>query len=72
MAAYDSAEKWTFTKLPYRNKLFFVTKDYGVQSQIIMKDHLGDDQILNDTDWFNKYIDVTKFINTGDLFISRK
>ena len=63
---------YEFDRLPYRNKLFFVTKDYGVQSQIIMKDRLGDSMILNDTDWFNKFIDVTKFINTGDLSISRK
>lgn len=63
---------YEFDRLPFKNKMIFVTKDYGVQSQIIMRDRIGDKMILNDTDWFNKYIDVTKYINTGDLSISRK
>ena len=63
---------YEFEQLPFKNKLFFVTKDYGVQSQIIMRDRLGDSMILNDTDWFNKYIDVTKYLNSGDLSISIK
>ena len=63
---------YEFDKLPYKNKFIFVTKDYGVESQIVMRDRLGDGMILNDSDWFNKYINVTKYINTGDLSISRK
>lgn len=58
---------YEFDKLPYKNKFIFVTKDYGIKSQIIMTDRKDDDTILNDTDWFNKYINVTSFINTGDI-----
>lgn len=58
---------YEFDKLPYKNKFIFVTKDFGIKSQVILKDRYGDETIVNDTDWFNKYINVTKFINTGEI-----
>lgn len=52
-----------FDNLPYRHKMIFVTKDYGISSQIINKDWSHDSQIKDDTTWFNKYIDIIKFLN---------
>lgn len=55
-----------FDKLPFKHKFIFTTKDYGIKSQIIMSDWVGSDQVRDDTTWFNKYINVTDFIN-GEL-----
>lgn len=52
-----------FDSLPYKHKIIFVTKDYGVKSQIINKDWSEKSEIKDDTSWFNKYVDVIKFLN---------
>lgn len=54
---------YEFDKLPFENKVIFTTQDYGIKSQVIMKQWKGDNQIKDDTTWFNKYIDITAFLN---------
>lgn len=52
-----------FDALPYKKKIVFTTKDYGLKSQIIFKDYLGEEQILNDTLNFRKYVNLENLIN---------
>lgn len=52
-----------FDKLGYSKKVIFVTKDYGLASQILFRDYLNKDEIKNDTTNFRKYINLTKWLN---------
>lgn len=56
-----------FDELPYKRKFVFTTKDYGLKSQVIFKECLGENEILNDTTNFRKYVDLIKLIN-GEPF----
>lgn len=51
-----------FDSLPYENKFIFVSKDYGLESQIIFKDYLGQDEVPNDTTHFRRFINLKKFL----------
>ena len=52
-----------FDKLGYSKKVIFVTKDYGLASQILFRDYLNKDEIKNDTTNFRKYINLKKWLN---------
>lgn len=56
-----------FDNLPYKTKFVFVTKDYGLKSQVISSEwsKLGD--VKDDTIHFRRYIDLVKLIN-GESF----
>lgn len=56
-----------FDALPTDKKFVFVTKDYGLKSQIIFKDFEGQEYIPNDTTEFRKFINITKWLN-GEPF----
>jgi len=45
------------------NKFVFVSKDYGLNSQIVFKDWLDQCEVPNDTTNFRRYINVTKWLN---------
>lgn len=53
----------TFDSLPYRNKFVFVHKDYGLDSQILYREWLSADQVLDDTFVFRKYVNLIRWIN---------
>lgn len=53
------------------NKMVFVTKDYGLNSQVIFGDYRGENEILNDTLHFRKYVHLVKLIN-GKPFKKRQ
>ena len=52
-----------FDALPYERKVTFVTKDYGLKSQVIYKEYLGTGEIKNNTAKFRKYINLENWIN---------
>lgn len=47
-----------FDALPVQNKVVFTHKDYGLDSQCVYTEFLEESCIPNDTDNFNKYIDL--------------
>lgn len=51
-----------FDSLPFDRKFIFTTRDYGIESQVVFKEYLGQAQIKDDTTLFNKYIDLTKLV----------
>ena len=51
-----------FDSLPYQKKVVFVTRDYGLKSQVIFKQFMGKEKIDNDTDNFRKYINLYDLI----------
>lgn len=57
-----------FCKLPYKNKIFFTCKDWGIQDDVIKKIHQssGEDHILASYEPFGKTkeIDITKVLNS--------
>ena len=54
-----------FDKLQTDRKILFVTKDYGLRSQVIFKEYAGDVEIKNDTLNFKKYINLPKFFGNN-------
>lgn len=52
-----------FDELPYQKKVTFVTRDYGLRSQVIFKQFFGKEKIDNDTDNFCKYINLYDLIS---------
>lgn len=52
-----------FEKLPLKNKFVFVTKNYGIKSQVIFGDYFGQDRIQDDTTNFRRYVDIISWIN---------
>lgn len=51
-----------FDRLPTEKKFVFTHKDYGLESQIIFKDFENDNYVLNDTTYFNRYINLTRWL----------
>ena len=51
-----------FDTLPTFNKFVFVTKDYGLDSQIIFHDCDGMEYIPNDTTNFKKFINISNWL----------
>lgn len=56
-----------FDSIKNPNKFAFVTKDYGLKSQIIFKDCASMDYIPNDTTNFRKFINIINWLN-GEPF----
>ena len=52
-----------FDNLPYESKLVFTSNNYGLRSQVIFGDYLGEKEVPNDTLHFRKYVDLVKLIN---------
>lgn len=57
-----------FDNLSFEKKIVFVTRDYGLNSQVIYREYEGCDDIINGTNRFRDYIDIDKLI-LGRLFI---
>ena len=55
------------TQIDLANKFVFVTKDYGLKSQVIFKDCSNMDFIPNDTTNFRKFINIINWLN-GEPF----
>ena len=51
-----------FDQLPTSNKFVFTHKDYGLVSQIVFKEFINDDYVLNDTTHFNRYISLLSWL----------
>lgn len=51
-----------FDELPYEKKVIFVTRDYGLKSQILFKECEGIKEVNNDTTNFRKYIDLAAWL----------
>lgn len=54
--------------LPYKKKLIFTTRDYGLKSQVLFREYEGYAQIPDEITHFRRYVDLINFIN-GDDFI---
>lgn len=54
-----------------QNKFVFVSKDYGLKSQVVYYDYLNKGEIPNDTIHFRKYINLVSFIK-GRSFIKHQ
>lgn len=52
-----------FDKLPYDRKLVFVTRDYGLDSQVVYHEYDGQDDIRNNTAQFRKYVNLENLVN---------
>ena len=50
-------------ELPFEKKVIFTTNDYPLINGVVFKEYEGEEQILDDTTHFRKYISLTKFIN---------
>lgn len=53
--------------LPFKKKLIFTTRDYGLESQVIFREWLNAKQVYNDTIHFRRYVDLVKLINGEDF-----
>lgn len=51
-----------FDKLPTTQKIVFTHKDYGLKSQIVFKDFEKSDYVKDDTTYFRRYINLTKWL----------
>lgn len=51
-----------FDELPYEKKVTFVTRDYGLKSQILFKESEGMKEVNNDTTNFKKYINLADWL----------
>lgn len=51
-----------FDSLPTSRKFCFTTKDYGLESQVIFKEYLGQASVRLDTTLFRKYINLSAFL----------
>ncbi len=54
-----------FDDLPYRNKVMFVTRRRGYQSEILFKYYKGANEIPDDTTYFRRYVNLRKLVNKG-------
>lgn len=52
-----------FDEFKVNKKILFVTKDYGLKSQLIFKDYINQTEISNDTTNFKKYISLRNFLH---------
>lgn len=52
-----------FDSLMTDKKLVFVSEDYGLKSQIVFKEYIGEHSVPNDTLNFRKYVNLTRFLN---------
>ena len=53
-----------FDQLPFSPKVVFTSKDYGLESQVIFKEYIGQiGGVTNDTQLFRKYINLIRVIN---------
>lgn len=52
-----------FDALPAKKKCLFVTKNYGLESQVIYRKYKGNNEVLNDTNDFRRYINLDDLIS---------
>lgn len=52
-----------FEKFPAKNKVVFTHKDYGLSSQCVFSEFSGLGYVPNDTDHFEKYIDLSTLLS---------
>lgn len=52
-----------FDKFPEKKKVVFVTRDYGLQSQVIHKKFFMQDTILDDTTYFRDYVNLYTLVS---------
>lgn len=51
-----------FDMIDTKNKFVFVSKDYGLKSQVVFRDYLDLGEVPNDTTNFRKYINLSHFL----------
>jgi len=61
LCSYELLQK--FDELQYKDKFVFVSKEYGLNSQVVFNDWIGHGEVTNDTTNFNKYIDIINWLN---------
>lgn len=54
-----------FDQLPMSNKFVFVSRDYNLESQVIADEFVNNDEITNDTKYYNKHINIVRWL-AGD------
>lgn len=59
-----------FDELPFERKFIFTTRDYSIDSQVIYKEYMGCNQVMDDTSLFPKYININNFVK-GKPFVKR-
>lgn len=59
-----------FDNLPFERKFIFTTRDYSIGSQVIYKEYLGKDQVMDDTTLFPKYININNLVK-GKPFLKK-
>lgn len=52
----------SFDLLKFSRKFIFTTRDYGLDSQIVFKEYIGKEQVIDDTTLFNKYVNLKNMI----------
>ena len=52
-----------FDKIPEPRKFVLTSNNYNIKSQVIMKEYLGLGSTPDDTTYFNRYVDVIRFLN---------
>lgn len=60
-----------FEALPYKKKFVFVTKDYGLSSQVLFKKYLNQKEVAIDTVYFRHYVNLIKLVK-GKPFKKRQ
>lgn len=56
------AQLKVFDSLPYKNKLVFVHKDYGLASQIVCGEFKKYGEVTNDTDRFRRHVNLISLV----------
>ena len=51
-----------FDELPTSKKIVFVSRDYGLKSQIIFREYLNNGEIPNDTTHFRRYLNLSNWL----------
>ena len=51
-----------FDELPTSKKVVFVSRDYGLKSQVLFREYLNNGEIPNDTTHFRRYLNLSKWL----------
>lgn len=58
-----------FDKLTFDRKFIFTTRDYFIKSQIIFKEYLGYNQVMDDTTSFPHYVNIKNLVSEKPFFM---
>ena len=61
-----------FDEFPIKNKVVFTSKNYGLDSQIVLSEFSEDSEVINDTNNFRRYINLTRWLNKKNNYKKRQ